>query len=212
MLPVSITIMQKDSFMIPITLNKKQRLVLNLFVRIYLLQQIERSYWPRLFFPLIFRSWLTLRDYMGSGCSVKSELSSLDATFCRTLQWKSLWPIEVCKATTEAPKFLTHLFSHVFNIMSHLSLSAASVMFNFPDQATVKKVVYCLPRVGVGTSYGLPQARWVKGCQEYEPGESCWIYVVLWFTAGHSNIHCAVLCCVVMHLLSLEQQSLFGVP
>ncbi|XP_027854971.1 neurobeachin isoform X4 [Xiphophorus couchianus] len=34
-----------------------------------------------------------------------------------------------------------------------------SVMFNFPDQATVKKIVYCLPRVGVGTSYGLPQAR-----------------------------------------------------
>uniref|UniRef100_A0A4W5L604 BEACH domain-containing protein n=1 Tax=Hucho hucho TaxID=62062 RepID=A0A4W5L604_9TELE len=32
-------------------------------------------------------------------------------------------------------------------------------MFNFPDQATVKKVVYSLPRVGVGTSYGLPQAR-----------------------------------------------------
>ncbi|XP_072119007.1 neurobeachin a isoform X9 [Mobula birostris] len=34
-----------------------------------------------------------------------------------------------------------------------------SVMFNFPDQATVKKAVYSLPRVGVGTSYGLPQAR-----------------------------------------------------
>ncbi|XP_034024289.1 neurobeachin [Thalassophryne amazonica] len=34
-----------------------------------------------------------------------------------------------------------------------------SVMFNFPDQATVKKIVYSLPRVGVGTSYGLPQAR-----------------------------------------------------
>nr|XP_055052929.1 neurobeachin isoform X1 [Misgurnus anguillicaudatus] len=34
-----------------------------------------------------------------------------------------------------------------------------SVMFNFPDQSTVKKVVYSLPRVGVGTSYGLPQAR-----------------------------------------------------
>ncbi|MEQ2272714.1 hypothetical protein XENORESO_008674, partial [Xenotaenia resolanae] len=34
-----------------------------------------------------------------------------------------------------------------------------SVMFNFPDQAAVKKVIYCLPRVGVGTSYGLPQAR-----------------------------------------------------
>ncbi|XP_022044863.1 neurobeachin isoform X10 [Acanthochromis polyacanthus] len=34
-----------------------------------------------------------------------------------------------------------------------------SVMFNFPDQATIKKVIYSLPRVGVGTSYGLPQAR-----------------------------------------------------
>ncbi|XP_072302007.1 neurobeachin a isoform X21 [Eucyclogobius newberryi] len=34
-----------------------------------------------------------------------------------------------------------------------------SVMFNFPDPATVKRVVYSLPRVGVGTSYGLPQAR-----------------------------------------------------
>ncbi|XP_053728341.1 neurobeachin isoform X6 [Synchiropus splendidus] len=34
-----------------------------------------------------------------------------------------------------------------------------SVMFNLPDQATVKKVVHSLPRVGVGTSYGLPQAR-----------------------------------------------------
>lgn len=33
-------------------------------------------------------------------------------------------------------------------------------MFNFPDQAMVKKVVNSLPRVGVGTSYGLPQARW----------------------------------------------------
>ncbi|KAJ8271849.1 hypothetical protein COCON_G00107080 [Conger conger] len=34
-----------------------------------------------------------------------------------------------------------------------------SVMFNFPDPATVKKVVHRLPRVGVGTSFGLPQTR-----------------------------------------------------
>ncbi|XP_061828501.1 neurobeachin-like isoform X1 [Nerophis lumbriciformis] len=34
-----------------------------------------------------------------------------------------------------------------------------SVLFNFPDQATVKKAVYSLPQVGVGTSYGLPQNR-----------------------------------------------------
>lgn len=53
------------------------------------------------------------------------------------------------------PKF--DLFQYFINIC--LFLFAASVMFNFPDQATVKKVVYSLPRVGVGTSYGLPQAR-----------------------------------------------------
>uniref|UniRef100_A0A8B9P7S4 LPS responsive beige-like anchor protein n=1 Tax=Apteryx owenii TaxID=8824 RepID=A0A8B9P7S4_APTOW len=34
-----------------------------------------------------------------------------------------------------------------------------AVMFNFPDQATVKKVVNCLPPVGIGTSFGLPQTR-----------------------------------------------------
>ncbi len=43
--------------------------------------------------------------------------------------------------------------------MALFIIFTASVMFNFPDQATVKKVVYSLPRVGVGTSYGLPQAR-----------------------------------------------------
>ncbi|XP_023813445.2 lipopolysaccharide-responsive and beige-like anchor protein isoform X2 [Oryzias latipes] len=34
-----------------------------------------------------------------------------------------------------------------------------AILFNFPDAATVKKVVHCLPRVGVGTSFGLPQTR-----------------------------------------------------
>lgn len=34
-----------------------------------------------------------------------------------------------------------------------------AVMFNFPDAATVKKVVHTLPRVGVGTNFGLPQTR-----------------------------------------------------
>ncbi|KAJ8281129.1 hypothetical protein GJAV_G00063860 [Gymnothorax javanicus] len=34
-----------------------------------------------------------------------------------------------------------------------------SVMFNFPDSTTVKKVVHRLPRVGVGTNFGLPQTR-----------------------------------------------------
>ncbi|KAM4751288.1 lipopolysaccharide-responsive and beige-like anchor protein isoform 4-T4 [Anableps anableps] len=34
-----------------------------------------------------------------------------------------------------------------------------AVMFNFPDGATVKKVVHSLPRVGLGTNFGLPQTR-----------------------------------------------------
>ncbi|KAM9314187.1 lipopolysaccharide-responsive and beige-like anchor protein isoform 2-T2 [Pholidichthys leucotaenia] len=34
-----------------------------------------------------------------------------------------------------------------------------AVMFNFSDTATVKKVVHSLPRVGVGTNFGLPQTR-----------------------------------------------------
>jgi hypothetical protein len=33
-------------------------------------------------------------------------------------------------------------------------------MFAFTDHATVKKVVACLPRVGVGVKYGLPQSRY----------------------------------------------------
>ena len=50
-----------------------------------------------------------------------------------------------------------------------LLVFAAAVMFAFPDQATVKKVVNALPRVGVGVKYGLPQTRyvsqWEKGNQ-----------------------------------------------
>ncbi|CAM9528017.1 unnamed protein product [Lampetra planeri] len=34
-----------------------------------------------------------------------------------------------------------------------------SVMFNLPDATIVKSVVHLLPRVGIGTLYGLPQAR-----------------------------------------------------
>ena len=39
-------------------------------------------------------------------------------------------------------------------------LLSAAIMFAFPDQATLKKVVNALPRVGVGVKYGLPQTRY----------------------------------------------------
>lgn len=36
---------------------------------------------------------------------------------------------------------------------------SAAIMFAFPNQEIVKKVVEYLPRVGVGVKYGLPQSR-----------------------------------------------------
>lgn len=38
-------------------------------------------------------------------------------------------------------------------------LSTASILFAFSDQATVKKMIKALPRVGVGIKYGIPQTR-----------------------------------------------------
>ena len=44
-------------------------------------------------------------------------------------------------------------------LLTDCLLFSAAIMFAFPDQDTVKKVVYQLPRVGVGVKYGLPQSR-----------------------------------------------------
>ncbi|KAL4003863.1 Beige/BEACH domain family protein [Acanthocheilonema viteae] len=46
------------------------------------------------------------------------------------------------------------------NIALELFLaSRTAIMFAFTDESTVRKVVDCLPRVGVGAKYGLPQSR-----------------------------------------------------
>ncbi|CAG9537566.1 unnamed protein product [Cercopithifilaria johnstoni] len=46
------------------------------------------------------------------------------------------------------------------NIALELFLaSRTAIMFAFTDENTVRKVVDCLPRVGVGAKYGLPQSR-----------------------------------------------------
>uniref|UniRef100_A0A1I7XJ72 BEACH domain-containing protein n=1 Tax=Heterorhabditis bacteriophora TaxID=37862 RepID=A0A1I7XJ72_HETBA len=46
------------------------------------------------------------------------------------------------------------------NIALELFLATrTAIMFAFTDQETVKRVVYQLPRVGVGVKYGLPQSR-----------------------------------------------------
>jgi hypothetical protein len=82
---------------------------------------------------------------------------------------------EFRKIDTEVLKYCDHLhgkwyFSEVRAIFSRKYLlqnvaieiflaSRTSIMFAFPDQATVKKVIKALPRVGVGIKYGIPQTR-----------------------------------------------------
>ncbi|XP_044749150.1 neurobeachin isoform X2 [Coccinella septempunctata] len=79
------------------------------------------------------------------------------------------------KVDSEVLKYCDHLhgkwyFSEVRAIFSRRYLlqnvaveiflaSRTSIMFAFPDQATVKKVIKALPRVGVGIKYGIPQTR-----------------------------------------------------
>ncbi|XP_047003519.1 neurobeachin [Schistocerca americana] len=82
---------------------------------------------------------------------------------------------EYRKIDSEVLKYCDHLhgkwyFSEVRAIFSRRYLlqnvaieiflaSRTSIMFAFPDQATVKKVIKALPRVGVGIKYGIPQTR-----------------------------------------------------
>lgn len=53
---------------------------------------------------------------------------------------------------------------YIFDVYQYIlyfppCLPTVAFMFNLPDAATVKKVVHSLPRVGVGTNFGLPQTR-----------------------------------------------------
>ncbi|XP_039152859.1 neurobeachin isoform X18 [Drosophila simulans] len=82
---------------------------------------------------------------------------------------------EFQKIDGEVLKYCDHLhgkwyFSEVRAIFSRRYLlqnvaleiflaSRTSILFAFPDQHTVKKVIKALPRVGVGIKYGIPQTR-----------------------------------------------------
>ncbi|XP_076302046.1 A kinase anchor protein rugose isoform X15 [Lasioglossum baleicum] len=82
---------------------------------------------------------------------------------------------EFKKIDAEVLKYCDHLhgkwyFSEIRAIFSRRYLlqnvaieiflaSRTSILFAFPDQATVKKVIKALPRVGVGIKYGIPQTR-----------------------------------------------------
>lgn len=82
---------------------------------------------------------------------------------------------EFLKSDPEVLKYCDHLhgkwyFSEIRAIFSRRYLlqnvaleiflaSRTSILFAFPDQHTVKKVIKALPRVGVGIKYGIPQTR-----------------------------------------------------
>lgn len=82
---------------------------------------------------------------------------------------------EFLKSDSEVLKYCDHLhgkwyFSEIRAIFSRRYLlqnvaleiflaSRTSILFAFPDQHTVKKVIKALPRVGVGIKYGIPQTR-----------------------------------------------------
>ncbi|XP_057661633.1 neurobeachin isoform X4 [Diorhabda carinulata] len=82
---------------------------------------------------------------------------------------------EFKKIDSEVLKYCDHLhgkwyFSEVRAIFSRRYLlqnnaieiflaSRTSIMFAFPDQATVKKIIKALPRMGVGIKYGIQQTR-----------------------------------------------------
>lgn len=82
---------------------------------------------------------------------------------------------EFQKIDSEVLKYCDHLhgkwyFSEIRAIFSRRYLlqnvaleiflaSRTSILFAFPDQHTVKKVIKALPRVGVGIKYGIPQTR-----------------------------------------------------
>ncbi|XP_059616700.1 neurobeachin isoform X3 [Phlebotomus argentipes] len=83
--------------------------------------------------------------------------------------------VEFQKIEPDVIKYCDHLhgkwyFSEVRAIFSRRYLlqnvaieiflaSRTSILFAFPDQHTVKKVIKALPRVGVGIKYGIPQTR-----------------------------------------------------
>ena len=46
----------------------------------------------------------------------------------------------------------------------------AAIMFAFQDNATVKKVINALPRVGIGVKYGLLQTRFVDSVRSFIDG------------------------------------------
>ncbi|KPJ01367.1 Neurobeachin [Papilio xuthus] len=113
-------------------------------------------------------------------CSLSDELQLYETPYCDLRKQQLLLQVFHRYATDvnvmlQVLKYCEHLhgkwyFSEVRAIFSRRYLlqsvaiemflaSRTSIFFAFPDQATVKKVIKALPRVGVGIKYGIPQTR-----------------------------------------------------
>uniref|UniRef100_A0A663M5R1 Neurobeachin n=1 Tax=Athene cunicularia TaxID=194338 RepID=A0A663M5R1_ATHCN len=106
--------------------------------------------------PALLLAPSSLRDRVRGICSISTHLSQRGKKLTVLAYTEGLhgkWMFSEIRAVFSRRYLLQNTALEVF------MANRTSVMFNFPDQATVKKVVYSLPRVGVGTSYGLPQAR-----------------------------------------------------
>lgn len=112
------------------------------------------------------------------------------------LHGQQKWVEVPIKALENLESTLLYYISNHIHYLIFTFFLTASVMFNFPDQATVKKVVNSLPRVGVGTSYGLPQARWDKSADPVTLINMCNIVIPLWqvFTLLRLGPLCGLVC------------------
>ncbi|XP_075981984.1 A kinase anchor protein rugose isoform X3 [Anticarsia gemmatalis] len=76
--------------------------------------------------------------------------------YCEHLHGK--WYFSEIRAIFSRRYLLQNVAIEMF-LASRICYVSASIFFAFPDQATVKKVIKALPRVGVGIKYGIPQSR-----------------------------------------------------
>ncbi|XP_050551922.1 neurobeachin isoform X7 [Spodoptera frugiperda] len=77
--------------------------------------------------------------------------------YCEHLHGK--WYFSEIRAIFSRRYLLQNVAIEMFLASRNFYNVSASIFFAFPDQATVKKVIKALPRVGVGIKYGIPQSR-----------------------------------------------------
>ncbi|XP_047027781.1 neurobeachin isoform X2 [Helicoverpa zea] len=77
--------------------------------------------------------------------------------YCEHLHGK--WYFSEIRAIFSRRYLLQNVAIEMFLASRSILHVSASIFFAFPDQATVKKVIKALPRVGVGIKYGIPQSR-----------------------------------------------------